>query len=609
MKAHRYILAVAMLVMLATACEKDNIPVPENNSNITDGEKDTTDVEQIDTVVNPLALVNPTIAGMKQSRSGVIEAWTPGNNVVLFFNGKNISFIFDGNKWNAGEKHEVTTESEVYAYHPYDSYVDGNKRVIFDLTKQQDVMWGKTTVSPEFPAAQVEMQHKLSLIRIKLLKDEYIGTGRIDNISFNARTECMIDLPTGAQPYSDKRGDIRLDDTFILNDVNPYIFECMLLPEIDPTNTTFSFNLDGKKLTYQFGALPRWEEGMIYTYTIKIKGEYGTEINRDDVPVDVDFWAQCGKTDDIVIKEIPMGDWENRFRISANYTFYGYDVYQNEGKPFGLFYYHLGDNPFVGKLRFVLMQGDQIVDKFPPVTLDTSDGWFGRCLPCFVTAAPGKYQLVPLFQRQGEITWMKAYGYNSDFCSDNDFMYDVLPPAPDNLPALRDIFLDSEGSNSTGLGYHVNFNTDFKVGFTVSNKGKKAIKGEIKAVWERELKDGSNSYRYGHTDKKATNESNWTDEIGRTTISIPAGVKFWKDVVDCKITQWHEGPRSSTGNIYCAPILHLYWKAEGSNEWKLMRLDSDMLMNPEQLSGDQWKVLQFWDNTVNYINLTLGEWL
>lgn len=618
---NRYIFAALIFTMLATSCEKKVIPIPPTDDEITDVEdddesvdddKDSVSVEKPiipeDTIVNSLSLVNPTIAGMKQSRSRVIEAWTQGNNIGLYFNNNNVSFVYDGKKWNTEEQHEVTTEAEVYAYHPYNSFIDENKRVFFDLTEQQDIMWGKTIVSPDFPAAQIEMQHKLSLIRIKLLKNEYIGTGRIDNIIFNGRTECIIDLPTGAQPYSNKTGNIRLNDTFILNDANPYIFECMLLPEVDMTNTTFSFNLDGKKLTYQFGSNTRWEEGMIYTYTIKIKGEYGTEINREDVPLDVDFWAQCGKTDDIVIKEIPMGDWENRFRIGAYYTKLGYDVYQNEGKPFGTSFSHLGNNPFVGKIRFVLMQSNNIVEKFPPVDFRTDAGYYAYKVPCFVTAAPGKYQLVPLFQREGEITWMKAYGYESDFTTENDFTYEVLPPALDNLPALRDIFLDSEGTNSNSLIYGIKFNSDFKVGFTISNKERKAIRGEVKAVWEREFKNGSNTYRPGNKDKNGTNDNEWFEEIGRTTISIPAGVKFWKDVLTCKITKWKEEPKDGMNVCYAVPIIHLYWKSEGSSEWKLLRLDSDMLMDPKQLIGDQWKVQQFWDSTVNFINVTLDEW-
>lgn len=42
----------------------------------------------------------------------------------------------------------------------------------------------------------------------------------------------------------------------------------------------------------------------IYTYSIKIKGAYNGEVNKEDVPIDVEYWSQFGKTDDIVIREV-----------------------------------------------------------------------------------------------------------------------------------------------------------------------------------------------------------------------------------------------------------------------------------------------------------------
>ena len=44
--------------------------------------------------------------------------------------------------------------------------------------------------------------------------------------------------------------------------------------------------------------------GKIYTYSIKIKGAYNGEVNKEDVPIDVEYWSQFGKTDDIVIREV-----------------------------------------------------------------------------------------------------------------------------------------------------------------------------------------------------------------------------------------------------------------------------------------------------------------
>ena len=89
--------------------------------------------------------------------------------------------------------------------------------------------------------------------------------------------------------------------------------------------------------------------------------------------------------------------------------------------------------------------------------------------------------------------WCKAvdYDYGS---TDEEWLYEVKEPAPDNLPALRDIELEGQG-NTTFLSYRIPFNQSFNIVFTLSNKGEKALKGKIKAVWEREFKLASNSYR------------------------------------------------------------------------------------------------------------------
>ena len=58
------------------------------------------------------------------------------------------------------------------------------------------------------------------------------------------------------------------------------------------------------------------------------------------MPIDVEYWSQFGKTDDIVIREVDFSDFENQLSISINHTQFGYDCYHNEVKPFVLFYTH-----------------------------------------------------------------------------------------------------------------------------------------------------------------------------------------------------------------------------------------------------------------------------
>lgn len=242
---------------------------------------------------------------------------------------------------------------------------------------------------------------------------------------------------------------------------------------------------------------------------------------------------------------------------------------------------------------------NEIVEKFQPIDIKTNGAWDGKRIQCYVTSAPGTYRLVPLFRKKGETMWCKAvdYDYGS---TDEEWLYEVKAPAPDNLPALRDIELEGQ-DNTTFLSYCIPFNQSFNIVFTLSNKGEKALKGKIKAVWEREFKLASNSYRPSIQKKEAVNDNEWNDEIGRVDINIQPGVRFWKGIIECKVTQYYPMPHVD-GTQYAGPIIHLYWLPEGASEWQLLRLDADYLFNRNHVNGD------IWDETLNYINVSLAEW-
>ena len=65
------------------------------------------------------------------------------------------------------------------------------------------------------------------------------------------------------------------------------------------------------------------------------------------------------------------------------------------------------------------------------------------------------------------------------------------------------------------------------------------MKGKIKAVWEREFKLASNSYRPSIQKKRSVNDNEWNDEIGRVDINIQPDVRFWKGIIECKVTQYY----------------------------------------------------------------------
>lgn len=605
MRIRNYIF-IAFIAAFLSSCHTEDIPVPEKNSDNTEQTEDSEDDPEQDPEDKPvneelLLGLDATLNNMVESRRGVINAWQSGNEIGLYTENKNLKYTYDGSKWIAAEQYEVQNEQTVYAYHPYDQNATDMKLDI-DLTKQEDVMYGKCAVTPDFPTAKPVMNHALSLIRIKLMRDEYIGKGLITDVMIkNVSSSLIMNILDGDIWIQEGKSDIPIGGGYMLNDDNPAVSEAILPPLYHPDGVSLSFKLDGKEMSYTFPSWHEWEAGNIYTYTIKIKGAYNGEVNKDDVPIDVEYWSQFGKTDDIVLRTVDYTDFENMFFIRTNHTKFGYDCYQNEGKPFGLYYTHAGSEPFEGKVRFVFMRGSQIVEKFQPIDIKIQGNWDGKKIQCYVTSAPGTYQLVPLFQRKGESTWFKALGYEQNG-SDQEWMYEVKAPAPDNLPALRDIFLEKEGDNTNFLGYDIPYNGFFNVVYTISNKGKGALKGEIKAVWEREFKLKSNSYRPSTRKQNTTNDVEWADEIGRVSVSIQPGIRYWKGIMECKVSKYYAKPTDSYGNAYAVPVIHLYWKPEGSSEWTLLRLDADYLFNNDYQGADVW------DETLNYINVSLEDW-
>lgn len=604
------IIFIAFIAAFLSSCHTEDIPVPEKNSDNTEQTEDSEDDPEDDPEQDPedkpvneelLLGLDATLNNMVESRRGVINAWQSGNEIGLYTQDRNLKYTYDGYKWIAAEQYEVQNEQTVYAYHPYDQNATDMKLDI-DLTKQEDVMYGKCAVTPDFPTAKPVMNHALSLIRIKLMRDEYIGKGLITDVMIkNVSSSLIMNILDGDIWIQEGKSDIPIGGGYMLNDDNPAVSEAILPPLYHPDGVSLSFKLDGKEMSYTFPSWHEWEAGNIYTYTIKIKGAYNGEVNKDDVPIDVEYWSQFGKTDEIVLRTVDYTDFENMFFIRTNHTKFGYDCYQNEGKPFGLYYTHAGSEPFEGKVRFVFMRGSQIVEKFQPIDIKIQGNWDGKKIQCYVTSAPGTYQLVPLFQRKGESTWFKALGYEQNG-SDQEWMYEVKAPAPDDLPALRDIFLEKEGDNTNFLSYRIPYNEFFNVVYTISNKGKGALKGEIKAVWEREFKLKSNSYRPSTRKQNTTNDVEWADEIGRVSVSIQPGIRYWKGIMECKVTKYYAKPTDSYGNAYAVPVIHLYWKPEGSSEWTLLRLDADYLFNNDYQGADVW------DETLNYINVSLEDW-
>lgn len=514
MKAFGYVL-LACLACTLFSCGPDELlpePVPPV---VKPGDDDKPDEKPEEPAKVQLG-ITAALQNMQQTR-GIIEAFAPGHEMGIFVSTnqgdeatgtKNASYLFDGKVWNAGQDVPVEADADVVAYLPYDKGVTDFKNVPFDLVDQNDILYGTAKVTKDVPTANLVMQHAMTLVRVRLMKNEYMGTGLVSDMTFSGvYTSGTVDALAGTvtKDYNHGRGSVKVGGNYMLNDENPVTVDAIMIPRssYEEQAASVSFVIDGQKHTYTFPIQHEWKAGMKYTYTLKMTGNYNAPVNKEQVDIDVDYWSQYGKTDDIILNPNPE-DYE--FTIWTNYTAYGYDCYQNEGKVFGTFYYPwCGTSE--GEMRFVFMKEgtNEIVEKFQPINIKTNGAWDGKRIQCYVTSAPGTYQLVPLFRKKGETMWCRAAGYDYG-STDREWLYEVKAPAPDNLPALRDVELEGQ-DNTTFLSYRIPFDQSFNVVFTLSNKGEKALRGKIKAVWEREFKLKSNSYRPSTKKKEAINDN------------------------------------------------------------------------------------------------------
>ncbi|EKB0199762.1 hypothetical protein OMX42_005259, partial [Escherichia coli] len=311
--------------------------------------------------------------------------------------------------------------------------------------------------------------------------------------------------------------------------------------------------------------------------------------------------------------DIVLGNSEgNWFDIEPGSVKYGTDIYRNEGFMFGFYGYWTGldletgnmPDTWEGDFRMVLMDNaGNIVDKFQPCSIVAENGAMmkGTARRSYVTAPAGTYELGVLFRKKGETVWQKAN--HLDKVTREDMTFTIKEQT--DLPALRMIQVEEE--TNTGVVIHNRpYDSNFNITYVLSNRGKIPLKGEIKAVWERTFDYTGHCYRPSSKRTNTVNDNEWQDEIGRMSIDLQPTIRFWKGSMPCRFPQKREMPRTSDGIGYATPMIHLYWKAEGSGEWVLLRCDLDEILaarvNNSQEESNLFLI------ALNYISFEQSHW-
>ena len=587
-----------LMALAATGCQKD--PVVQAPVDPPRQETPAEEEEQH----WPVLAINPTLESMVERK--VVTEFTAGHEMGVYTDEEhNVRFAYNGTVWTPDKEVEIKKQQTVCCYYPYTANAAADGTVPVDVTAQQDWLFGKAVVTSDFPSVAVTMRHAMTLVRVFIENDYYQGEGLVTNVRMRHLPAKATLAKDGTLTPTGESGEVAVGGNYRIDRNNPVCNEAILLPVDSPAGIVFSADIDGKTCSFEFPAQHKWEAGYMYTYTLNIKGEYNTPVHMEQVDIDVEYWSRFGKSDEIVMRDCG-DDW---LTISTGETEYGYDTYRNEGKVFGVTVENFTDeDTFEGYFRFLLMDGDRMVEKFPKQEFSVRT-WSIQKQACYVTAAPGTYTLVPIFQKKGESTWFKAiqmgYSYNMP-CTIEEWEYEVKETAPATLPALRMMQLETEVFNS-GLAFTVPSNDAWNLVYTLSNKGEGALRGQIKAVWEREFRLKSNSYRPGNKRKKdVLNDDEWADELGRVDVDIPAGSRFWRGVLACRFPVQRPMPTVREDVTYASPVVHLYWKAEGTEEWVLLRLDADFLFNRDYHREEVWGSI--WDETTNYISIRPQSW-
>ncbi len=562
------LLVMALLGLAMFSCSKDDgiidLPVTPPTP---DPEEPVTPPEP-----KPVLLgINPVIAGIEPVTRGIITNFTDNDRIGLFLTAgelgtnyqdnpeaANVPAVYQQGSWKVEKNLELSEEGTAFAYYPYsDKVVDGTA-VPLEIETQTDYLYATPSVVDEKnPIAQIGMKHALSLISIRIRKNDYQHAGKLTKVEvLDVQQTGTMNIATGVVTSSGPTAIYSVDRNLILDDDDLVKTQMIMLPTVigeAPGNIRFQITIDDKYYTWDVPKAHNWEAGKEYTYTLNLSK---TPEELPDLELDVDYWTKYGKDDNIQIEDHtqPGSAYYRVVDVEMGSTSYGRTVVQGETYIFTGVVNDRKDG-FKGKVKYTLWQGDKLVEQFPSYFFE-SYYYNTLTIPCFITAAPGVYRLKMLLQKEGSNTWILP---SERYSEERDWMFTVQKN--NTAPSLK--FMNPEGYRMIRdeiLKFKLD--TSFNMEFTLTNRAEVALKGEIKAVWHRTFT--------GEFDLESHNDNyTWTDEIGRMDIDLPSTTKEYKGKLPCVITINRTYP-----NKYC-PIVSFYYKAEGSDSWVLMRSDGD----------------------------------
>lgn len=514
--------------------------------------------------------INPVIAGIVPVTRGIITNFTDNDRIGLFLTdgelglnyqenaeAANVPAMYQQGSWKVEKDLVLSEEGTAFAYYPYNSKVTDGTVVPLEIESQTDYLYATPAVVDEKnPIAQIGMKHALSLISVRIRKNDYQQAGKLTKVEvLDVQQNGTMNIATGAVTKTGPTAIYSVNRDLVLDDNDLAKTQIIMLPTViaEAGNIRFQITVDDKYYIWEVPKSHIWEAGMEYTYTLNLSK---TAEELPDLELDVDYWTQYGKDDNIQIEDHtqPGSAYYRVVDVEMGSTPYGRTVVQGESF---IFTGVVNDrkNGFKGKVKYSLWQGDKMVEQFPSYYFE-SYYYNTLDIPCFITCAPGTYRLKMLLKEEGSNIWILP---SDRYSEERDWMFTVQ--ADNGTPSIK--FMNPEGYRvikNEILKFKLN--QPFNMEFTLTNRASVALKGEIKAVWHRTFT--------GEFENISGNDGNtWEDEIGRISIDLPSTTDEYKGKVPCTISTYRADVKK------WVPSVSFYYKAEGSNTWFLMRSDGD----------------------------------
>ena len=522
-------------------------------------------------VPDPVYLaINPFIAGIEPVTRGIITDFTDNDRIGLFLTAgglgsnyqdnpeaSNVPAAYQQGSWKVEKELVLSEEGTTFAYYPYSDKVTDGTAVPLEIGSQTDYLYATPSVVDEKnPVAQIGMKHALSLVSIRVRKNDYQHAGKLTKVEvLDVQHAGTMNIATGKVTGSGPVAAYSVGRNIVLDDNDLVKTQLIMLPTVisaAPGNIRFLVTVDEKDYTWDVPKAHNWEAGKEYTYTLNLS-RLPEEL--PDLELDVDYWTKYGKDDNIQLEDHtqPGSAYYRVVDVEMGSTSYGRTVVRGESH---IFTGVVNDrkNGFKGRVKYSLWQDGKMVEQFPSYYFECKY-FMTLSIPCFVTAAPGTYHLKMLLKEEGSNTWFLP---SERYSEDRDWIFTVQED--NSVPSLKSMNLEGERGSSSMI-YSVKLSQPFNMEFALTNRAEVDLKGEIKAVWHRTF---TGEFRNVSDDDGNT----WADEIGRISIDIPSTTAEYKGKIPCVISTSRKSSKYS-------PHVSFYYRASGSDTWQLMRSDSD----------------------------------